>query len=131
MSQHRIPCNMAFPTPSLQDMPGHMALPTPPQQDTNEYYTDELEMNSLLINNLKIQLYLTHLLNNDQQQKKKRGRKARLLCYRSIIVRLSVGYRGIIWIGVQFLGNHEYDDHGTNTMNATRQSQERTPIAIR
>ena len=54
-----------------------MALPTPPQQDTDEYYTDELEMNSLLINNLKIQLYLTHLLNIDQQQKKKRGRKAR------------------------------------------------------
>ncbi|KAK3895903.1 hypothetical protein Pcinc_000403 [Petrolisthes cinctipes] len=57
-------------------MPGHMALPTPHQQDTDEYYTDELKMNSLLINNLKIQLYLTHLLIIDQQQKKKRGRKA-------------------------------------------------------
>ncbi|KAK3890171.1 hypothetical protein Pcinc_005863 [Petrolisthes cinctipes] len=68
---------MALPTPPLQDIPGHMALPTPPLQDTDEYYTDELEMNSLLINNLKIQLYLTHLLNTDQQQNKKRGRKAR------------------------------------------------------
>ncbi|KAK3871087.1 hypothetical protein Pcinc_023743 [Petrolisthes cinctipes] len=68
---------MALPTPPLQDKPGHMVLPTPPQHDIDEYYTDELEMNSLLINNLKIQLYLTHLLNIDQQQYKKRGRKAR------------------------------------------------------
>ncbi|KAK3886206.1 hypothetical protein Pcinc_009625 [Petrolisthes cinctipes] len=67
---------MALPTPPLQDMPGHMALPTPSQQDTDEYYTDELEMNCLLINNLKIQLYLTHLLNIDQQQNNKRGKKA-------------------------------------------------------
>ncbi|KAK3875461.1 hypothetical protein Pcinc_019673 [Petrolisthes cinctipes] len=64
---------MALPTPPLQDMSGHMALPTPSQQDTDEYYTDEL-----LIINLKIQLYLTHLLNIDQQQKKKRGRKAQI-----------------------------------------------------
>ncbi|KAK3866982.1 hypothetical protein Pcinc_027520 [Petrolisthes cinctipes] len=55
-SQHCIPCNMALPTPPLQDMPGHMAIPTPPQQDIDEYYTDELEMNNLPINNLKIQL---------------------------------------------------------------------------
>ncbi|MPC21458.1 hypothetical protein E2C01_014445 [Portunus trituberculatus] len=35
-------------------------------------------MNSLLINNLKIQLNnLTHLLNTDRQKEKKRGRKAR------------------------------------------------------
>ncbi|KAK3878354.1 hypothetical protein Pcinc_016938 [Petrolisthes cinctipes] len=76
---------MALPTPPLQDMPGHMALPTPPQQDTDEYYTDKLEMNSLLINNLKIQLYLTHVLNIDQQQKKKRGREARRWFVRSWI----------------------------------------------
>ncbi|KAK3890161.1 hypothetical protein Pcinc_005079 [Petrolisthes cinctipes] len=43
-------------------------------------------MNSLLINNLKIQLYLTHLLNIDQQQKRKRGRKARRWFVRSWIV---------------------------------------------
>ncbi|KAK3886211.1 hypothetical protein Pcinc_009630 [Petrolisthes cinctipes] len=76
---------MALPTSPLLDMPGHMALPTPPQQDTDEYYTDELEMNSLLINNLKIQLYLTHLLNIDQQQNNKRGRKARRWFVRSWI----------------------------------------------
>ncbi|MPC99119.1 hypothetical protein E2C01_094515 [Portunus trituberculatus] len=60
---------MALPMPphSLQDMPGHMAFPSPPQQNIPEYYTDELEMNDLLI---KIQLYLTHLLDTVQQQKK-------------------------------------------------------------
>ncbi|MPC60537.1 hypothetical protein E2C01_054585 [Portunus trituberculatus] len=58
-------------------MPGHMALPIPPQQDTDEYCTNEHEVNnSHLINNLKIQLYQTLLLDIDQQQKK-RGRKAR------------------------------------------------------
>lgn len=39
-SQHRIPCNMAFPTP--------------PHRDTDEYYTDELEMNCLFISNFSI-----------------------------------------------------------------------------
>ncbi|KAK3886994.1 hypothetical protein Pcinc_002644 [Petrolisthes cinctipes] len=63
-----------------------MAIPTPPQQETDEYNTDELEMNSLLINNLTIQLYLTHLLNIDQQQKKKRGMKAHRWFVRSWIV---------------------------------------------
>ncbi|KAK3888700.1 hypothetical protein Pcinc_007267 [Petrolisthes cinctipes] len=56
-------------------MPGHMALPMPPQPDIDEYYMDELEINSLLINNLKIKLFFTHLLNIDQQQNKKQERK--------------------------------------------------------
>ncbi|KAK3869137.1 hypothetical protein Pcinc_025538 [Petrolisthes cinctipes] len=56
-------------------MPGHMALPMPLQPDIDEYYMDELEINSLLINNLKIKLFFTHLLNIDQQQNKKQERK--------------------------------------------------------
>ncbi|MPC61676.1 hypothetical protein E2C01_055751 [Portunus trituberculatus] len=46
----------------------------------------ELEMNSLLVNNLKIQLNLNHLLNLDHQQKKKPGRKAHKWFVRSWII---------------------------------------------
>ncbi|MPC63918.1 hypothetical protein E2C01_058027 [Portunus trituberculatus] len=56
------------PFPLLQDMPGYMAFSTPPQQNTREYYTDELEMNSLLINNLKIQLYFNPTLANNKRR---------------------------------------------------------------
>ncbi|KAK3889809.1 hypothetical protein Pcinc_006205 [Petrolisthes cinctipes] len=70
-----MPGHMALPPTPLQEMPGHMALPMSPQPDIDEYYMDELEINSLLINNLKIKLFFTHLLNIDQQQNKKQERK--------------------------------------------------------
>lgn len=53
------------------------------------------------------------------------------LCFRSIIVRFSVCHRDTIWIVVQFLGSSECDDHATNTVNGTRQSQERPSIVMR
>ncbi|MPC61062.1 hypothetical protein E2C01_055125 [Portunus trituberculatus] len=51
---------------ALPHGPSHSPPPPPSRQPSHEYYTYDLEMNSLLINNLKIQLYLTHLLDIDQ-----------------------------------------------------------------
>lgn len=48
----------------------------------------------------------------------------------SIIVQPSVSYCAVILIVIQFLGSRKYDNHATNTMNATQESQECTPIVI-